>query len=64
MRIVVLIFLVLIIASLGSALVFLIRDHGTGTRTVKALALRVGLSIVLFVLLMVGLATGVIEGRL
>ncbi|HRP76128.1 MAG TPA: twin transmembrane helix small protein, partial [Rhodocyclaceae bacterium] len=64
MRIVVVIFLVLIITSLGSALLFLIRDKGTGTRTVRALAFRVGLSITLFLLLMAGFASGLITGKL
>ncbi len=65
MRVVVILFLVLIVASLGAALVSLLRDRGNGgTRTVRALALRVGLSITLFVLLMAGLASGLIDGRL
>lgn len=65
MRIVVVLFLILIVASLGSALLFLLRDreHG-GTRMARALALRVGLSITLFALLMIGFATGWIDGRL
>lgn len=44
---------VLILASLGSALVFLMRDKGKSNRTVTALAFRVGLSIVLFVLILI-----------
>jgi len=64
MNIVVIVFLVLIVASLASALVFLLRDQGKGRRTVHALALRVALSIALFVLLMAGLASGLITQRL
>ncbi|MFV0665248.1 twin transmembrane helix small protein [Denitromonas sp.] len=64
MRIVVVLFLVAILASLGSALTFLLRDHGKGPRVVRALTLRVGLSIGLFLLLMAGFATGIIPGRL
>lgn len=64
MRIVVIAFLILIVLSLGSALVFLIRDRGQSKRTVKALALRVGLSITLFVLLMAGYYFGLITQRL
>lgn len=64
MRFVVITFLILIVASLGSALIFLVRDRGTGTRTAKALAVRVGLSITLFVLLMAGFASGLITGKL
>ena len=39
---------ILIIGSLGSALFFLMRDKGKSNRTVYALAMRVGLSITLF----------------
>lgn len=65
MRFVVISFMLLIVASLGSALVFLLRDRGGGgARMVRALAWRVGLSIGLFLLLMIGFATGFIEGKL
>jgi len=64
MRIVVIIFLLLILASLGSALFFLISDRGQSKRTVRALALRVGLSLTLFLLLMAGYYFGLIPGRL
>lgn len=64
MKLLVILFLVLIIASLGSALLFLVKDRGHGSRTVKALAVRVGLSIALFLMLMIGYATGVITTRL
>lgn len=64
MRIVVILFLVAILLSLGSALTFLLRDKGHGPRVVRALTLRVGLSIGLFLLLMIGFATGFIPGRL
>lgn len=43
---------VLIIGSLGSALVFLMKDRGQSDRTVWALALRVGFSITLFLLIL------------
>ena len=58
MRIVVIIALVAIIVSLFSALVFLYRDRGSGTRIVKALALRVALSIGLFAFLMIAYRLG------
>ena len=54
MRILVILILVLIVGSLGSALWFLIRDKGNSDRTVKALTLRISLSIALFLLLMAG----------
>ena len=64
MRILVLAIIGLILASLGSALFFLVRDKGQSTRTVKALAVRVALSIALFLLLMIGYKLGFIPGRL
>ena len=64
MRYVVILLLLLILGSLASALVFLVRDRGQSTRTVKALAIRVGLSLLLFVLLMLGYRFGFISGRL
>jgi hypothetical protein len=54
MRIFVIAVLVLIVGSLGSALWFLIRDRGDSDRTVKALTVRISLSIALFLLLMAG----------
>jgi RsiW-degrading membrane proteinase PrsW (M82 family) len=65
MRIVVILMLIAIIASLGSALVFVYRDRGQDkTRAVKALTLRVGLSLVLFLLLMAAYRFGWIGERL
>ena len=64
MRILVLAIIGLILASLGSALFFLVRDRGQSTRTVKALAVRVALSLLLFLLLMIGFKLGFIPGRL
>ncbi len=52
MKILVAIAFLLIIGSLGSALFFLMRDKGKSNRTVHALAMRVGLSITLFLLLL------------
>ena len=54
MRYVVLIFIILILASLGSALYYLFKDKGGSDRTVRALTYRVGLSITLFIMLMLG----------
>ena len=64
MKIVVIIFLLLILASLGSALFFLVTDRGQSKRTARALALRVGLSVTLFLLLMAGYYFGLIPGRI
>ncbi|MBC8007039.1 MAG: twin transmembrane helix small protein [Prolixibacteraceae bacterium] len=54
MRYVVIAFLVIIVLSLGSAMLYLIRDKGKSDRTVKALTVRVALSVTLFLLLMIG----------
>lgn len=58
MRILVIIALILIVASLGSALYFLIHDKGQRDRVVKALTIRVALSVGLFLLLMVSFYFG------
>ena len=50
--------LLAILASLGLALVRLVRDRGQTTRTVKALTLRIALSFLLFALLLLGMSTG------
>ena len=65
MRIVVVLMLIAIVASLGSALVFVYRDRGQDkTRAVKALSLRVGLSLLLFLMLMAAYKFGWIGERL
>ena len=64
MKIVVIIFVLLILASLGSALFFLVKDRDQSKRTAKALAVRVGLSVTLFVLLMASYYFGLIPGRI
>jgi len=64
MKIVVILFLVFIIGSLFSALYFLVHDKGRGERAVKALTVRITLSVILFALLMAGYYFGFITGRL
>ncbi|MGH8705610.1 MAG: twin transmembrane helix small protein [Burkholderiales bacterium] len=64
MRYVVIAILVLIVASLGSAFFFMFHDRGGSKRMVKALALRVGLSLALFLFLMAGYYFGLFPGRL
>ncbi len=61
MKIVIAVAFVLIIASLASALVFLMKDKGKSDRTVKALAMRVGFSITLFVFILVAYKLGWIQ---
>jgi hypothetical protein len=50
--------LLVILGSLGSALVFLIKDGGKTKRTVNALTVRISLSLVLFLFLMFGYYMG------
>lgn len=56
--------LVLIVASLASAALYMVRDRSGSKRMVKALALRVGLSIALFVFLMASYYFGLMPERL
>ena len=63
MRLIIIAFLVVILASLGSALFYLIRDKGGTERTVKALTVRVTLSITLFIVLVVSYYFGLIPNR-
>ena len=64
MRYVVIVAFVAIVASLASALVFVYRDESGSRRAVKALTVRVALSIVLFLLLMGAYWLGFVPGRL
>ena len=64
MRYLVLVILVLIVASLGSALLYVVRDRSGSKRALKALRLRIGLSMGLFLFLMAGDYFGWIPGRL
>jgi hypothetical protein len=52
MKIFIAIAFILIIGSLGFALFFVMRDKGRTNRAVNALAMRVGLSVTLFLLLL------------
>lgn len=64
MRIVVILVVIAIVVSMGSALFYLITDRSGGRRMLHALALRVGLSVALFVALMASYYFGLIPGRL
>lgn len=57
-KVIVIVALLLIIGSLGSALYYLYRDRGQGTRMVKALAIRVALSASLVIFLLVSYKLG------
>lgn len=53
--------LVAILISLASGMLFLIKDKGQTERTARALTVRIGLSVALFGLLMLGIFTGHIK---
>ncbi|QSA95883.1 twin transmembrane helix small protein [Methylococcus sp. EFPC2] len=53
--------LIMIVASLGTALVYLLKDRNRSPRTVKALTARIGMSIALFFLLLIGFQTGILH---
>lgn len=59
-KVLVIIALLAIVASLASGLVFLLKDQSQSKRTVRALTVRISLSVALFVMLLIGMATGVI----
>ena len=63
MRIIIVIFLLGIFASLGSALYYMVKDRDGGQRMARALAIRVGLSVTLFLLLMAGYYFGLFPGK-
>ena len=54
-------FLAVIVFNLGAGLYYLLVDRGQTKRTVRALSWRVGVSVALVALLVIGIATGVIQ---
>ena len=61
MKIAVAIAFILIIGSLGAAFFFLMRDKGRSNNTVRALAVRVALSVTLFLLILLAYKLGYIH---
>lgn len=57
-KILVVVLLAGVVASLFSGLFFLHRDRGEGRRAVRALTLRIGLSLLLFLTLLLGYHLG------
>jgi hypothetical protein len=53
--------LFVVIFSLGQALFFLIKDESKSDRMMKSLTWRIGLSVFIFVLLLIGQAMGLIQ---
>ncbi len=59
-KLVVVVMLLAIFASLFSALVFLFKNQGRGDLVARALTWRIGLSVTLFLLLMAGFHFGIL----
>jgi hypothetical protein len=53
--------MILIAVSLFSGLIFLIRDSGDSKRMLKALTLRIGISLLLFIFLLIAFKFGLIQ---
>lgn len=60
-RVIVIGFLAIIVFNLGAGLYYMMRDKGRSDRTLNALTWRIGLSVTLFLLLILGFATGILE---
>lgn len=58
---VIILFLIVILYSLGSAFVFMVKDKGEGDRTLHRLMWRIGLSLFLLLLLFIMFQMGWIE---
>lgn len=58
---IVILLLVFVIISLFSGLYFLVKDKGQTNRTVNALSVRIGISMLAIVVILIAAATGVIE---
>lgn len=50
--------MIVILFALGSSLFFLIRGDGKDNRVVKALTIRIGLSLILFIFLFIAFSLG------
>ncbi|MBU3576472.1 twin transmembrane helix small protein [Polynucleobacter sp. UK-Kesae-W10] len=53
--------LLMIVASLGSALYYMMKDRGNSSRMVRSLMLRIGLSLALFIGILIAYRFGLIE---
>ncbi len=60
-KIIVILFIFVILFCLGSGLFYLVRDKGESKRVAMALTWRIGLSITLFILLIIAFSLGWIK---
>ena len=58
---IIVVLLLVVIFSLGQALFYLIRDESKSDRMLKSLTWRIGLSVFIFILLLIGQAVGLIQ---
>ena len=60
-KIIIVITMIIIAGSLASGLIFLIKDSGNTKRTVKALTIRIAISLSLFIFLIIAFKMGLIH---
>src|SRR5215471_15364193 len=60
-KILIVVILLFVLYNLGAGLYYMMTDKGTTDRTVKALTWRIGLSVFLILLVILGIWTGVIQ---
>jgi succinate dehydrogenase/fumarate reductase cytochrome b subunit len=60
-KLIIVLLLLVILYNLGAGLYYMMTDKGKTDRTVKALTWRIGLSVFLILLVIVGILTGVIQ---
>ncbi len=53
--------LLFVIFSMGQALTYLVKDEGKSDRVVNALTRRIAVSVLIFILLLIGQAVGLIQ---
>jgi hypothetical protein len=60
-KIIIVLLLLAVLVSLASGMFFIVHDKGESDRTVKSLTVRITLSIALFLMLIIGYFTGLIQ---
>ena len=60
-KVIIIMLLLFVIISLGQALFYMVKDEGKSDKMLKALTWRIGLSVFIFLLLLVGQAVGLIQ---
>ena len=60
-KLIIVAFLIVILYNLGAGLYYMLVDKGTTKRTVNSLSWRIGLSVALILLVILGIWTGVLQ---